>query len=91
MRGTAVSMSTSGSGSEVIVVDSSLEKDAVDIRATTASGIIQTSLNPEESLSTFKLGGGKKTKVNMQRLLADPRVVRNIKNDILYLVNLKKS
>ena len=91
VRGTAVSMRTNGSGSELTVVDSSIDKNAVDIQATTASGIIQTSLSPEESISTFDVGGSKKTRVNMQRLLADSNIIYNIKNDILYLVELKKS
>ncbi len=89
VRGTAVLLTTSASGSECTVVDSSLPKDSVSVRATTGSGVIETSLSPEESISTFDQREAKKIKVNMQRLLAKREVIQNLKKDILYLTSLE--
>jgi FecR protein len=88
VRGTAVKVTKTGSGSEAAVIDSSETVWAVEIEANTSSGVIREVLAAEESLIILEKEP-KKLKLNMQRILANEENRKFLKQDLVYLEILK--
>ncbi len=89
VRGTAVRVSKSSSGSEAQVIDSAEGTGAVEIIAETESGSVTELLSPEESIlvNEKKL---KKLKLNMERILSDEETNENLKKDLIYMGALQR-